>query len=139
MAAGYARISVDGYPYNIFVEDNSCTGIAAGLREVLTTNSHIERPVTCSVDPVVTGATIKAVRWDNGAATTYTVSAVTATAGTTGVTALGVSSSGSSSAPYKATADDYAAVTAIWVLTLTAAAIIWGVKRVYNLLSARQE
>lgn len=41
--------------------------------------------------------------------------------------------------PYVATADDYEAVTLIWIAVMTAACVIWGVKRVYKLLSARQE
>ena len=41
--------------------------------------------------------------------------------------------------PYVATSDDYEAVTLIWVAVMTAACVIWGVKRVYLLLSARQE
>jgi hypothetical protein len=41
--------------------------------------------------------------------------------------------------PYVATADDYAAVTLIWAAVMTAAAIIWGAKRLYVLLTSRQE
>ena len=41
--------------------------------------------------------------------------------------------------PYQATADDYASVTLIWAAVMTAACIIWGLKRLYKLLSARQE
>lgn len=41
--------------------------------------------------------------------------------------------------PYKATADDYAAVSTIFGVVLTAAAVIWGVKRIYNLISNRPE
>ncbi len=36
--------------------------------------------------------------------------------------------------PYEATQDDYAAITAIFAVALTAGAIIWGVKQVLRLL-----
>lgn len=42
-------------------------------------------------------------------------------------------------APYQATPEDYQAVTLIWVAVMTSACVIWGVKRIYKLLSARQE
>lgn len=41
--------------------------------------------------------------------------------------------------PYQATSDDYQAVTLIFAGILTAACIIWGVKRIYRLLSDRPE
>jgi hypothetical protein len=41
--------------------------------------------------------------------------------------------------PYQATQDDYAAVTLIWLAILTAACVIWGVKRIYRALAARDE
>jgi hypothetical protein len=41
--------------------------------------------------------------------------------------------------PYVASADDYAAVTAIFTAILTAACIVWGVKKIYNLISNRPE
>lgn len=44
-----------------------------------------------------------------------------------------------SSSRYVATADDYAAVTAIFAAVLTTSCIVWGVKRVYNLIANRPE
>lgn len=41
--------------------------------------------------------------------------------------------------PYQATADDYAAVTGIFAAVLTAACVIWGVKKIYALLTERPE
>lgn len=41
--------------------------------------------------------------------------------------------------PYKATAEDYQSVALIWGTILTAACIVWGVKRIYALLTERQE
>jgi len=41
--------------------------------------------------------------------------------------------------PYKATADDYEAVSLIFAAVLTAACVIWGVKRLYVLLTSRPE
>lgn len=41
--------------------------------------------------------------------------------------------------PYQATADDYAAVALVFAATLTAASVIWGVKRLYRLLTQRPE
>lgn len=40
---------------------------------------------------------------------------------------------------YIATADDYAAVSVIFGVILTAACVIWGAKQVYNLLRNRPE
>lgn len=41
--------------------------------------------------------------------------------------------------PYVATPDDYAAVSSVFGVTLCAAAVIWGVKQLYNLLKNRPE
>lgn len=41
--------------------------------------------------------------------------------------------------PYVATADDYAAVSAIFGAILAAACVIWGVKKIYNLIANRPE
>jgi hypothetical protein len=41
--------------------------------------------------------------------------------------------------PYEAQPDDYAAMTAIFAVVLTAAAIIWGVKRILALFRMRPE
>lgn len=41
--------------------------------------------------------------------------------------------------PYTATADDYQAVSLIFAAVLTAACVIWGVKRLYVLLTSRPE
>lgn len=41
--------------------------------------------------------------------------------------------------PYRATPDDYQAVTIIYAATLTAACVIWGVKQIYRLLTTRPE
>lgn len=41
--------------------------------------------------------------------------------------------------PYEATADDYAAITAIFVVALAAGAVIWGLKQVLKLLRNQAE
>lgn len=41
--------------------------------------------------------------------------------------------------PYVATADDYEALTVIFIAIFTAACIIWGVKAVLNLLRDRPD
>lgn len=41
--------------------------------------------------------------------------------------------------PYKATQEDYDAVSAIFGLTLAAACAIWGVKQIYKLLRDRPD
>lgn len=41
--------------------------------------------------------------------------------------------------PYTATAEDYEAVSVIFGAVLAAACVIWGVKRVYVLLTSRPE
>jgi len=41
--------------------------------------------------------------------------------------------------PYVATADDYEAISLIFGAILTAACVIWGVKKLYNLIANRPE
>lgn len=40
---------------------------------------------------------------------------------------------------FKASADDYAAISIIFGAILTAACVIWGVKQIYNLIKTRPE
>jgi len=41
--------------------------------------------------------------------------------------------------PYVATADDYESISVIFGAILTAACVIWGVKKLYNLIANRPE
>ena len=41
--------------------------------------------------------------------------------------------------PFKATADDYAAVSVIFGAILATSCVVWGVKKVYNLVAMRPE
>lgn len=117
MASGYV-ISTLGTSYAF---SNSCADVSGGIAQWLFVNGGaVGGGVYCSTDPVIAGGTLKVGSgW-------HAVSVITAT-------------SASESTPYRAMADDYAAVSMIFGAVLVAACCIWGAKQVLRMFRDRGE
>jgi hypothetical protein len=133
---------------------NSCADVRAAFTQAHVTLGYPSySAVSCSADPVKAGTVLSFSPSGSWAVSAITATATTTgdtggttggTGGTTGGTGTTTVSAGSTTltlvvTPYRATADDYQALSVIFGAVLAAASVIWGVKRLYVLLTNRPE
>lgn len=105
-------------------ESSSCSDVVSGVGVSWFSGVSLGLAGSCSSDPVGVGTLIRVSSGTSG--NELTVSSITATPR-------------NEMLPYKATSDDYAAVTLIWASILTAACVVMGAKWIYRLFRERGE
>lgn len=107
--------------YGSGASSNSCADVLAGVGVAQMGIGSSFFAVACSSDPVIVGTNIIF-----GSSTVYPVTSITATPR-------------NEMLPYKATTEEYTAVSIIFGLILTAACLVWGAKQILNLIRDRPE